>query len=217
MTTVRIPVPAMRLVFLTALVFLAGCGESVTSYRIEGAKGDFCVSDSLDATPARPRSDTAYTGGFTLNGCWGSDGVACKGPESVVSMAVVPQKYHSGWRFFDFGSGAHFSDVAVSHGAHARVLADNLIAIPERPGTETWYIWRLVEMPHTGVRGNDELMSVCDASPEHGGYSCDRRVTGPDYAVIYSYIASGNLPTTFDALDKRILGDVETLRCKRTP
>ncbi|WP_282295176.1 hypothetical protein [Stenotrophomonas sp. PS02289] len=215
MTTAHYQAAATRLACVLLALFLSGCGDSVTRYRIDGAFEDFCVPRSIDSTPTRPGTDAQVRGGFTLSGCWNASGEACKGPKTMTSLAVVSKNDYSGWRFGDFGDGAHIKNVAISQSANAKNLANNLIAIPERAGSKTWFIWQLMDTPHTAVRENDQLMAVCEALDEYQGYSCDRRILGPDYTLIYSYFSSNTLPTSFVPLDAQVLSSVETLRCRQ--
>lgn len=209
-------VPIKMAVFMAAML-LAGCGDSTTTYRFEGAQGDFCVPGSVDVTLPGPGSGNVVQGGFALGGCWNRQGKACMGPQSLLSMAVGSRKDHHGWRFADFGPGAYIADFAIKEEASAMVLSADMMAILDAPNRDyrNWYVWRMDATPHTGMRADDQLMAVCSEARGYRGYFCHRIMPGPDYKVGYSYFAREKLPTSFDALDAEIISTAEALRCNQ--
>lgn len=209
-------VPIKMAVFMAAML-LAGCGDSTTTYRFEGAQGDFCVPGSVDVTLPGPGSGNVVQGGFALGGCWNRQGKACMGPQSLLSMAVGSRKDHHGWRFADFGPGAYIADFAIKEEASAMVLSADMMAILDAPNRDyrNWYVWRMDATPHTGMRADDQLMVVCSEARGYRGYFCHRIMLGPDYKVGYSYFAREKLPTSFDALDAEIISTAEALRCNQ--
>lgn len=213
MTTAQSQAVATKGMGLAAAMLLCGCSASVITYRIDGAETEFCVPHAVDVTPARPGKGRVIAGGFAVNGCWNAGEAACKGPESLVSLAVVDKASFAGRRFIDFSSDAHVREVAVKEKARAMVVANNLLAVPDSVDTKKWFVWRVVEMDHATVTNDDELMATCTIKNGFDGYFCDRKIVGPDYSVSYSFFASGGLPASFESLDKRVISDVEGLRC----
>lgn len=61
----------------------------------------------------------------------------------------------------------------------------------------------------------DLLMAVCKASSALPGNICDRRIVGRDYVAGYSFYYSEGLPGSFDLLDKRVMKEIEALRCSK--
>lgn len=213
MTTVQSQAVATKGIGLVAAVLLCGCSDSVIAYHIDGAETEFCVPHAVDVTPARPGKGEVIAGGFAINGCWNSGEAACRGPESLVSLAVVEKASFAGRRLVDFSSDAHVREVAIKEKARAKTVANNLMAVPDSVDTKKWFVWHVVEMGQATVADDDELMATCAVKDGFAGYFCDRKIVGPDYSVGYSFFASGGLPTSFEPLDKRIISDVEGLRC----
>lgn len=217
MTTAQSQAVAIKGIGLAAAMLLCGCSASVITYRIDGAKTEFCVPYALDVTPARPGNGKVITGGFAINGCWNAGEAACIGSESLVSLAVVDKASFAGRRFVDFPSDTHVREVAVKEKERAKAIASNLLAVPDSVDTKKWFVWRVVETGHAAVVGDDELMATCAVKDGFDGYFCDRRIIGPDYSVGYSFFVNGGLPASFESLDKQVISDVEGLRCNPKP
>ncbi|GAB3050090.1 hypothetical protein [Stenotrophomonas tumulicola] len=198
---------------LTA-VALAGCGDSTTMYRIDGARGDFCVPHSVDITPSRPGQSDVVHGGFALRGRCREGGDGCSGADGLISLAVMDQSDFGGWRFVDFRADAYIAKIAVSRIDQAQRLDATVLAIPDPSEDGAWFIWRQGDSPRQAVEGEDELMAACSFAAVHRGYICNRRLRGPDYAVVYSFMAGERLPTSFASQDKRVLDEIEWLRCE---
>lgn len=213
MTTAHSRVVAIKGIGLVAATLLSGCGASLVTYRIDGATTEFCVPHSVDVTPARPGQSDSVSGGFAINGCWNSGGSACKGPESLVSLAVIDKASFTGRRLADFSSDAHVREVAVKGKSRAKPVAKDLVAIPDSLDTKKWFVWRVANSDQPSVASDDELMTTCSSKNGVAGYFCDRRIVGPDYSVTYSFFTGSDLPTSFEPLDERVISDIEDLRC----
>lgn len=98
-------VAGTRFLVCVAAVLGSGCVDSPTSYRVEGAKTDFCVPGTLDATPSRRGHEDPVVGGFTLHGCYSAHSEACIGPDNLISAAVVAKSHFPGRRFGDLPRG----------------------------------------------------------------------------------------------------------------
>lgn len=214
MTTARSQVAATNVATLIAAILLSGCNASLVTYRIDGAKTEFCVPHSIDVTPARPGQRDIVTGGFAINGCWNSDGNVCKGLENLVSMAVVERAIFTGRRLADFSSDAHVRGVAVQERARAKPIASNLLAVPDSVDAKKWFVWRVLDSNQTSVVNDDELMATCSLKNGVPGYFCDRGIVSPDYSVTYSFFVGSDLPTSFEPLDNLVLSGIEELRCR---
>ncbi|AWH38853.1 hypothetical protein C1929_19755 [Stenotrophomonas sp. ZAC14D1_NAIMI4_6] len=214
MTIARLQVARTRLSLLLTVFFLAGCGDSTTTYRIDGARGGFCVPHSLDITPPRPGQRDVVHGSFALRGRCRDGGEGCNGAHGLVSFAVMDQSNFVGRRFVDFPADAYIPEIAESRIEQAQRLDATVLAIPDPGEKRAWFIWRQVGLPHPTVEGEDELMAACSFAALHQSYSCDRRLRGPDYTVVYSFMEGKRLPTSFESQDKHVVDEIERLRCE---
>ncbi|WMJ69210.1 hypothetical protein [Stenotrophomonas sp. 24(2023)] len=205
-----------RLAVLLTAGVLAGCSDT-TTYRIQGAGGDFCVPDAVDITPPSPGQGDVVHGGFALSGRCREGGEGCSGADGLISLAVMDLREFRGWRFVDFPADAYIPDVAVSRIDQAQRLDAAMLAIPDPGEKDAWFIWRQVGVPHPAVGGEDELMARCSFAPMHQSYFCDRRLRGPGYMVEYSFKAGKRLPTSFASHDQQVLDEIERLRCDQAP
>lgn len=204
-------VAATRFLVCVAAVLGSGCVDSPTSYRVEGAKTDFCVPSDLDATSRRGHEDPVV-GGFTLHGCYSAHSEACIGPDNLVSIAVVAKSYFPGRRFGDLPEGSHLRTSAIEGWQEAKMLEKGLLAVPDDGDKSHFFVWRPSARAATEPLDDDELMASCDTL---GNVSCSRVLHGDDFAVTYSFVTEKEFPNDFGSLDKQVMNEVERMRCRR--
>lgn len=95
------------------------------------------------------------------------------------------------------------------------MLSDDLIAIPDDLNHSKWFVWRINDVQKFEMADDDLLMAVCTASNALPGNICDRDIVGRDYVTGYSFYYSEGLPGSFDLLDKRVMKEIEALRCSK--
>lgn len=214
MTTARPQAVRTKLALLLTVLALAGCRDATTTYRIDGARGEFCVPHSVDITPPRPGQNDMVHGSFALRGPCSENREECSTANGLVSLAVMDQSSFAGRRFMDFPAHTYIPEIAGSQIDQAQRLDATLLAIPDPAEMRAWFIWHQAGLPHPTVEGEDELMATCSFSSVHQSYFCDRRLRGPDYIGEYTFMAGERLPTSFASRDKYVLGEIERLRCE---
>lgn len=205
-------VAATRFLVCVVAVLGSGCVDSPTSYRVEGAKTDFCVPSDLDATPSRRSNEDPVVGGFTLHGCYSTHSEACIGPDNLIAVAVVAKSHFPGRRFGDLPQGSHLRTSAIEGWQEAKMLAKGLLAVPDGGDKSHFFVWRPSARATTQPLDDDELMASCDTL---GNVSCSRVLHGDDFAVTYSFVTEKEVPNDFSSLDKQVLSEVERMRCSR--
>ncbi len=205
-------VAGTRFLVCVAAVLGSGCVDSPTSYRVEGAKTDFCVPGTLDATPSRRGHEDPVVGGFTLHGCYSAHSEACIGPDNLISAAVVAKSHFPGRRFGDLPQGSHLRTSAIEGWQGAKTLEKGLLAVPDGGDKGHFFVWRPSARTATQPSDDDELMASCDTL---GNVSCSRVIHGDDFAVTYSFVTEKEVPNDFSSLDRQVLNEVERMRCRR--
>lgn len=212
MTIARNRVAATRFFVCVVAALGSGCVDSPTSYRVDGAKTDFCIPGDLDATPSRRGHEDPVAGGFTLHGCYSSHSEACIGPGNLISVAVVAKSYFPGRRFGDLPQGSHLRTSAIEGWQDAKMLEKGLLAVPEGGDKSHIFVWRSSARGATQPMDDDELMASCDTL---GSVSCNRVLHGDDFGVTYSFFTDNEIPGDFGSLDKQVLNEIERMRCRR--
>lgn len=205
-------VAATRFFVCVVAALGSGCVDSPTSYRVDGAKTDFCIPRDLDATPSRRGHQEPVAGGFTLHGCYSTHGEACIGPDNLISVAVVAKSYFPGRRFGDLPQGSHLRTSAIEGWQEAKMLEKGLLAIPDRGDKSHIFVWRSSARGATQPMDDDELMASCDTL---GSVSCSRVLHGEDFGVTYSFFTEKEIPGDFGSLDKQVLNEIERMRCRK--
>ena len=205
-----------KLLIMMASLPLLGCvAPSKSVYSIDGAATDFCVPRTLDVTPARLNQGKIIQGGVTINGCWRESGGECIGPENLISLSVTDKRSFIGRRFKDFPSDAYVRMSASQERRGAKSLSNKLIAIPDGENAKKWFVWYVVEPHQEKMAADDELEVTCVEKADVGGYLCNRKITGKDYLLGYSFVSQKELPAAFNSLDRLVVAEIEKFRCPK--